>query len=104
MQNQHARSRRIVQLLPGHLDLLQLAENLVPEGLNSVVVAGFGRVRSKLAVQLLPSETLRSTECERPVDKPEVEIEAQGGAFEGLQDVHVNRHRVVDDLVEEHLT
>ena len=34
----------------------QLAENLVPEGLNGIVIAGFGRVSSELAVQLLPGE------------------------------------------------
>ena len=37
----------------------QLAENLVPEGLNGVVVAGLGRVSSELAVQEPPSEPQR---------------------------------------------
>ena len=40
MQDQDARRRRVVQVLPGQLDFLQLAENLVTEGLNGVVVAG----------------------------------------------------------------
>ena len=31
------------------------------------------------------------------------DIQAQGGAFEGLENVHVERHRVVDDLVEKRL-
>ena len=52
MQDQHPRSRGVVQVLPGQLDLLQLAENLVTEGLNGVVVAGLGRVCAELAVQV----------------------------------------------------
>ena len=46
MQDQDALSRCVVQTRPGQLDLLQFAENLVPEGLNGVVVAGFVWVRS----------------------------------------------------------
>ena len=34
---------------------------------------------------------------------PQVEIEAQGAAFEGREGVHVERHRVADDLVEKRL-
>ena len=56
MQDQDALSRGVVQTRPGQLDLLQFAENLVPEGLNGVVVAGFVRVRSKLTVHMPPGE------------------------------------------------
>ena len=63
----------------------------------------FGRVRSELAVQLPPGEALWSTEREGAVGEPQVEIEAQGAAFESLQGVHVEGHRVADDLVEERL-
>ena len=31
----------------------------------------------------------------------QVEVEAQGATFEGREGVHVDRHRVTDDLVEE---
>ena len=36
-----------------------------------------------------------------PVGEPQVEIEAQGAPLEGREGVHVNRDRMVDDLVEE---
>ena len=35
------------------------------------------------------------------VDQPQVEIEAQRGAFERREGVHVERHRVTDDLVKQ---
>ena len=78
MQDQDARSRGVIQVIPGQLDLLQLSEHLVPEGLNGVVVVGLGGVHSKLAVHLLPGEPLRSAEREDPVDEPQVQVEAQG--------------------------
>ena len=34
-------------------------------------------------------------------NQPQVEIEAQGGAFEGREGVHVNRHGMVDDFVKQ---
>ena len=43
MQDQHALARRVVQPRPGDLDLLQLAQNLVPEVLDGALVAGLGR-------------------------------------------------------------
>ena len=52
MQDQHARSRGVVQARPGQLDLLQLAENLCAKGVNGALVAGLGRVHSKLTVDL----------------------------------------------------
>ena len=38
------------------------------------------------------------------VDQPQVEIETQRRAFECRQGVHIERYRVLDDLVEERLT
>ena len=46
----------------------------------------------------------RSAEREGPVDKPQVEIQAQRAAREGLEGVHVERHRVLDDFVEKRLS
>ena len=40
----------------------------------------------------------------RAVPSPHLVIEAQGAALEGREGVHVNRHRVADNLVEELLT
>ena len=48
-----------------------------------------------------PGEPQRSAEREGPVHQPEVEVKAQGGAFERREGVHVERNRMVDDLVEE---
>ena len=43
MQDQHARSRGVVQVRPGELDLLQLAENLDAEDFdNGPLVAALG--------------------------------------------------------------
>ena len=49
--------------------------------------------RSGLAVQRLPSKTLGALAREDPVSEPQVEIQTQGAAFEGLDGVHVQRHR-----------
>ena len=84
MQDQDSFGRRVVQLRPGQFDLLQLAEALCTEVVNGALVAGFGRVRSKLAVQEPPREGFGSAKGESPVDQPQVEIEAQGGALERL--------------------
>ena len=45
MQNQHARSRRIVQLLPGQLDLLHLAQHAAAKVLNGIM-RGWGPAKS----------------------------------------------------------
>ena len=60
----------LVQLRPGDLDLLQLAEALCTEVVNGALVAGFGRVRSELAVQEPPREGFGSAKGESPVDQP----------------------------------
>ena len=100
MQDQEARSRRVVQVRPSQLDLLQLAQDFFAEVADGEFVAGLVRVQAKLTVDLTPGEPLRSTEGEGAVDQPEVEIEAQGTSFEGRKSVHVERYRVTDDLVE----
>ena len=87
MQDQHARSRRIVQLLPGQLDLLHLAQDAAAKVLNGIMSGRAVWSRAELTVQLLPSEPLRSTECEGAVDQPEVEIEAQRATFEGREGI-----------------
>ena len=84
-EDQDAFSRRVVQLRPGQLDLFQLAQNLFPEAADGELVAGFGRVRSKLAVQEPPRNPQRIVEREGPIGEPQVEIEAQRRAFEGLE-------------------
>ena len=83
MQDQNTTGRCVVQLRPGQLDLLQLAENLVPEVLNGAMVRRPGRVRSELPVQLLPGEPQRSTKRKSPVSEPQIEIESQRRSFEG---------------------
>ena len=67
----------------------------------SVSLAG---CESELAVQLPPGEPQRGAEREGAVDKPQVEIQAQRAAREGLEGVHVERHRVLDDFVEKRLS
>ena len=56
MQDQHARSRGVVQARPGQLDFLQLPQDAAAEEFDGLLVAGLGRVRSKLAVHLPPGE------------------------------------------------
>ena len=77
-EDQHALGRRIVQLRPSHLDLLQLAQGVLAEIINSACVVRLGRIDPELAVERRPGEPQRSAEREGAVDKPEVEIEAQG--------------------------
>ena len=55
-ENQDAPGRCVVQARPRHFDLLQLAQALCAEVPNDEFVAGVGRVRSELTVQLPPSE------------------------------------------------
>ena len=70
MQDQDARSRRVVQIRPGQLDLLQLAQGLPTKDFDNSLVAGLGRVRSELLVQLPPGEPQRSTKRENAVGEP----------------------------------
>ncbi len=56
MQDQDARSRGVVQARPGDLDFLQLPQDAAAEEFDGLLVAGFSRVRSELAVQEPPSE------------------------------------------------
>ena len=104
MQDQDARSRRVVQLRPGQLDLLQLAQHLDAEVLNGFLVVGVVRVCPELAVHLPPGETQRSAKRKGPVHQPEVQVEAQRRTLERREGVHIERLRVADNLVEERLT
>ena len=101
MQDQDTRSRSVVQPRPGQFDFLQLAQGLAAEEFNRFLVAGFRRVRAELAVELPPSELLRSAEREGAVGEPQVQIKAQRTSLERRESVHVNRYGVVDDLVKE---
>ena len=86
MQNQEARSRRVIQLRPGQLDLLQLAQNLDAEVLNGFLVAGLVRVQAELAVHLPPGDPLWGADREGAVHQPQIEIQAQRTSFEGGDD------------------
>ena len=46
-EDQGARSRGVVQIRPGQLDLLQLAQNLPAEVLDGYVIASFRRVATR---------------------------------------------------------
>ena len=71
---------------------------------NGELVAGAVRVHSELAVQEPPREPQRSTKREGAVDQPQVEIEAQGRPFEGLEGGEIEWDRMAHNLVEESLT
>ena len=58
MQDQEARSRRVVQLRPGELDFFQFAKNLTLKVADGYSVAGLVRVQADLAVDLPPSDPL----------------------------------------------
>ena len=91
-EDQYALARRVVQALPGGLDLDQLPQAVLAKVTDGELVVCFGRVRSELAVEARPGEPHRTLQREGAVGDPEVEIEAQGRAFEGLEDVYVERH------------
>ena len=58
MQDQDALGRCVVQPRPSQLDFFQLPQNILAEGFRTMnVVAGVGRVRSELAVQLPPGRS-----------------------------------------------
>ena len=95
MQDQDPFARRVVQLRPGDLDLLQLAQNLDAEVLNGFLIAGLVRVQAELAVDLPPGKPQRSAEREGAVHQPQVEIKTQGTSLEGRESVHVEGHRMV---------
>ena len=100
-ENQHPLPRRVVQVRPGHLDLDQLPQAVRAEVVNGTLIARHGRVHPELAVEARPGEPQRTLERERPAGEPQVEIETQRRASEGFEDVHVERHGMADDLLEE---
>ena len=56
-------------------------------------------VRTKLLIELFPREAQRALERKRPIDEPEVQVEAEWRPLERLEAVQVERDRVRDDLV-----
>ena len=50
VEDQDPFGRGVVQVRPGQLDLLQFAQDLVPEILDGLLVAGFGGVQTELTV------------------------------------------------------
>ena len=103
MQDQDARSRGVVQPRPGQLDLLQLAQmpwrrkNL--DGLRCRWLCPGPAPNWRYNCRQVSRSGARSANS--PVGEPQVEIEAQGAPLESREGVHVNRYRMVDDLVEE---
>ena len=83
MEDQHTRSRGVVQPRPGQLDLLQLAQDATAEVLNGIVSGRVVWIWAELTVHLTPGEAERSTEREGAISQPEVEIEAQRRTLEG---------------------
>ena len=65
VQDQHARSRRVVQLRPDELDFFQFAQNLTLKVADGYSVAGLVRVQAELAVDLPPSDPLLGHEAGR---------------------------------------
>ena len=58
-KDQHTRGRRVVQLRPDELDLLQLPEALCPEVVDDILIAGLGRIRPELTAPLT-SQAIRA--------------------------------------------
>ncbi len=90
-----------MQVRPRVLDLLQLAQTVPAEIINGALLGGLGRIRAELPVELPPRETERAREVEGPVGEPQVQVESKRRPLEALEDVHVDRDRVADDLVKE---
>ena len=100
-EDQEARSCGVVQLRPGQLDLFQLAEAIRAEVVNGSLVARPVRFHTELTIEARPAKPHRAIQREGPIGDPHVEIKAQRRALHGREGVHVERHRVVDDLIEE---
>ena len=82
------------------MDLLQLPKAVSAEITNGELVGRLVGVDAKLAVELPPGELERLVECPGTVEKPEVEIEAEGAALEGAEDIQVDGDRMLNDFVE----
>ena len=101
IEDQNAPRRSIVQVRPSELDLLQLPQNTLAEVADGKFIAGLVRVHSELAVDLPPCDPLRGAAREGAVDQPQVEIEAQRRAFEGLEGGEIEWDRMAHNLIEE---
>ena len=55
-KDQHPMGRRVVQLWPGHLELVQLAQAVRAKGVDSASIAYLGRVHSELTVETRPGK------------------------------------------------
>ena len=75
MQDQDARSRRVVQVGPSEFDFFQLAEGLAAKHLNGVFISRVHWVCTELPVEVLPGDPQRALEREGPVGEPQVEIQ-----------------------------
>ena len=93
--------RRIVQIRPSQLDLLQFAQAVRAKGVDSAIIARLDRVHSELTIEAHPGEPERTPQRESPIGQPQIEINTQRRALEGLQDIQIQRHRVANDLLEE---
>ena len=100
-EDQHALGRRIVQPWPSHLDLLQLPQTVRTKSLDGAIFSRLGWIHPELAIEARPGEPQRPIQCESPICQPQIEIDTQRRALEGLQDIQVQRHRVLGDLLEE---
>ena len=93
--------RLVVQVRPGVLDFFQLAETVRAEGVYGAPVTSLGRIRAELPVELRPRDAERAREVERPIDEPQIQVEAERRPLETLEDVQVERDRVGDDFMKE---
>ena len=65
--------RRVVQVRPSQLDLLQLPKAVRTKSLNSAVISFLSRFHSELAIEALPGEPEWTLQCEGPVRQPQIE-------------------------------
>ena len=85
----------VEQFSPGHAILIFFSSRRIlrRKFFTVFLLLGLVRVWAELAVQLPPGDPLLVLERKGAVGQPEVKIETQGAAFEGVQGVHVDRDR-----------
>ena len=91
----------IVQIWPRVFDFFQLAQTVRAEVSDGEFIGRLGRVYAELPVKQRPREPQRTREVEHPVREPGVHVEAERRPLEALEDVQVERDRVLDDLLKE---
>ena len=87
-----------LQIRPHEHDSAQLRLHFLLE------IPGVSVFRTDLLLQPLPGDPLRLFEPDDPVGEPHVQIESQGRLAQGRDRLHVQRHWMLDDLLEERLT